>query len=206
MKRGAGTLLLGLAVSVAGRGDVGAQRPEPLTERSLRALTRQAEAEGGNDRSAVVLALDKRFRARWGSFESFPVSIVRREDLTIFLTTPYMAYRRAVAEHLRMREPLRNVPWVDAAVVTISPDRQNAPDIVRVDVARDGAAVAPLKSSLKPMTFTNGLGESAVLHAGEVHFPMSAFAPGAPVTVTAVPREGAPIALRLDDDRLRELK
>jgi hypothetical protein len=41
-------------------------------------------------RFRMLLALDRRFRARWGDFESFPVSIVRREDLTITLSTPYL--------------------------------------------------------------------------------------------------------------------
>jgi hypothetical protein len=188
-----------------GVGDL-EQRRTPIAEARIRALAREAEAEGRGDRNEIVLALDKRFRARWGSFESFPVSIVRREDLTIFLTTPYMAYRRAVAEFLRMREPLRKVPWVDAAVVTVSPDRNSSPDIVQIVVRRGDREIPPITNLLKAMTFTNGFGQSAVLHAGEVHFPMSAFAPGQPVTVMAVAQSGERFTLSLEDAQLLELK
>jgi hypothetical protein len=196
-----GTLVLLVALSAAGIA-----QPTEVREADVRAFTREAEREGRGDPNEVVLALDKRFRARWGSFESFPVSLVRREELSIFLTTPYMAYRRAVIEYLRMREPLRNVPWVAAGVVTVSPDRNNAPDIVKIVVQRDGREVAPLKDLLRPMTFTNGFGQSALLHAGEVHFPMSAFSPGAPVTIAAVPQTGERLTLTLDDAQLQELR
>jgi hypothetical protein len=195
--------MLGLLVALSAAGT--AQRTE-VAEAAVRAFTREAERDGRGDPNEVVLALDKRFRARWGSFESFPVSLVRREDLTIFLTTPYMAYRRAVVEYLRMREPLRNVPWVDAAVVTVSPDRNQAPDIVKILVQRGDREIGPLKDLLRPMTFTNGFGQSAVLHAGEVHFPMSALSPGASVTIAAVAETGERLTLTLDDAQLRELR
>jgi hypothetical protein len=67
-----------------------AQKKEPMTAARVRALTREAAAEARGDKNEMVLALDRRFRARWGDFESFPVSIVRREDLTITLSTPYL--------------------------------------------------------------------------------------------------------------------
>ena len=69
-----------------------AQKPEPITAARVRTLTKEAEAEARGDKNEVVIALDRRFRARWGDFESFPVSIVRREDLSIILSTPYMTY------------------------------------------------------------------------------------------------------------------
>jgi hypothetical protein len=81
-----------------------------MTATTIRALTKEAQAEGRGDNNAIVLALDKRVRARWGDFESFPISIVRRQDITIYLATPYMSYRRALIERLRMREPAATVP------------------------------------------------------------------------------------------------
>jgi hypothetical protein len=183
-----------------------AQKKEPMTAARVRALTREAAAEARGDKNEMVLALDRRFRARWGDFESFPVSIVRREDLTITLSTPYMTYRWALAEHLRMGGPLGGIPWIESGVVTVGPDRIGAPDITRVVVDRDGKAVPPLESLLKAMSFTNGSGETAVIHAGEVRFPMSAFAPGAAVTLTAVPHAGASFVFTLDASLLQTLK
>jgi hypothetical protein len=177
-----------------------------MTAAAIRALTKEAQAEGKTDSNAVVLALDKRVRARWGDFESFPVSVIRRQDITIYLATPFMAYRRALIEYLRMREPLAGLPWNDWAAVSVNPDRIDAPDITRVIVERDGRDISPLASQLRPMQFTNGNGDTASLHAGDVRFPMAAFAPDATVTITAVPAVGAPIVLILEDSQLRQLK
>jgi hypothetical protein len=177
-----------------------------MTQAAVRALTKQAEAAAGGDRNEVVLGLDARVRERWGDFESFPLSIVRSESLSITLTTPFMGYRRAVAEHLRMREPLAGVPWVDDAVVSVAVERLDAPDIAKVTVARDGREIQPRYSALRPMTFTNGNGESGVLHGGDLHFPMSAFAPGAVVTIAAVPSKGEPFVLTLSSEQLAVLR
>jgi hypothetical protein len=193
-------------VAVAAPIGLHAQKREPMTAARVRTLTREAQAEARGDKNEIVLALDRRFRARWGDFESFPVSIVRREDLSIILSTPYMTYRRALADHLRMGHSVAGIPWIEAGVVTVSPGHIDAPDITHVIVERDGKAVPPLESLLKAMSFTNGSGESAVIHAGDVRFPMSAFAPGASVTLTAVPDAGASFVFTLDASLLQTLK
>jgi hypothetical protein len=179
---------------------------ERVTEQRVRALTRQAAAEARGDSTTLVLALDRRVRERWGQFESFPISIVRREDVLVTLTTPYMAYRLALAEHLRMRRPLAEVPWTDAAVVAVSPERIGGPDIQSVAVSRDGREVPPLGNRLRPMTFTNGNGETAVMHAGELRYSMSAFAPGPLVTITARCQQGEPFVYAFSRWELQTLK
>jgi hypothetical protein len=197
---------LALLLAAAAPPLLHAQRPQPLTQASVRALTRQAEGEARGDRSEIVLGLDRRVRDRWGDFESFPISIVRREDLTIVLTTPFMSYRRAVAEHLRMRETLAGVPWVNHAVISVSPERIDSPDVARIAVARDGHEASPLRNALRPMTFTNGNGDTAVIHGGELHYAMSVFAPGATVTITATPAAGEPFVVTLNSEQLAMLK
>jgi hypothetical protein len=199
--RTAGLFLLWLVPAVAG-----SQPGERLTEQRVRALTRQSAADARGDATKLVLSLDRRVRERWGDFESFPISIVRREDVLVTLTTPYMAYRLAVADHLRLRRPLRDVPWTDAAVVVVSPERIGGPDIQTVAVSRDGREVPPLRDRLRPMTFTNGNGETSVMHAGEVQFPMAAFAPGSLVTVSARRLEGGPFLYTFSASELQALK
>jgi hypothetical protein len=200
--RGALHVVLAAALGAAGQ----AQRADQPTAAAVRAMTREAQAEGKGDSSAIVLALDKRVRARWGDFETFPVSIVRRQDLTISLATPYLSYRRAVIEHLRMREALTAVPWIDAAVISVSPERIDAPDVTAVTVTRDGREIKPLRSQLRPMKFSNGSGDSASLHAGEIHFPMTALAPGAVVVVRVTSAAGEPFVVTLQDEQLQQLK
>ena len=185
---------------------VAAQRTEPVTESRVRALTREAQSEAKGDKTDTVLALDRRFRERFGDFESFPITIVKREDLSVVLSTPFMSYRRALAEYLRMGDPLAKIPWIPTAVINVGPMQLGAPDITRVVVERNGKPVQPADNLLKPMTFTNGNGDSARIHAGDIRFPMTAFAPGAPVTISVVPSQGEPFVLRLDDAQLAMLK
>ena len=193
-------LALGLGAAVH------AQKADLPTASAVRAMTREAQTEGKGDSSAIVLALDKRVRARWGDFETFPVSIVRRQDLTIYLATPYMSYRRAIIEHLRMREALTSVPWTDAAVISVTPERIDAPDVTTVGVTRDGRAIRPIRSQLRPMQFSNGNGNSASLHAGDVHFPVAAFSPGGVVMVSVSSSSDEPFVVTLQDDQLKQLK
>ena len=129
-------------------------------------------------------------RARWGDFESFPISIVRQETLSVVLTTPFLRYRRTLTEYLKIDRPLADIPWIDGVVVSVEPLRIDAPDITAVVIERGGRPVPPVESRLRLMTFTNGSGEQAAIHAGEVRFPLSAVAPGAQVTVSVVPAAG----------------
>lgn len=201
--RGLGGLLLLLC---AAEPTLVAQRQEPVTESRVRALAREAESAARGDKTEIVLTLDQRFRDRFGDFESFPVTIVKREDLSVVLSTPFMTYRRALAEYLRMGDPLSKIPWMPSAVINVGPLQIGAPDIARILVERNGKPVPPSENLLKPMTFTNGSGESAVIHAGDIRYPMSAFAPGASVTISAVPKTGDPFVLVLDEGLLQTLK
>jgi hypothetical protein len=202
----AGVRLAALVLALLMPVDGLSQGPEPMTPARIRALTREARATGGADPTELVLALDASVRARWGDFESFPLSIVRRDDLSIVLSMPYMTYRQTLVNYLRIGRPLADVPWIAAAVIAVEPQRIDAPDIMRLVVERGGRAVPPLENRLKPMTYLNGSGGQALIHGGEVRFPLSAFAPGAPVTISATPRAGAAFVMTLGDEQLRTLK
>jgi len=174
--------------------------------RQVRTLVDEVVAARHADKNDMVLDLDARVRARWGDFETFPLTIVRQESLSVDLSSPFMRYRQTLAAYLKIDRPLSDIRWVDGAVVAVEPLRIDAPDVVRISMERAGRPVQPIESDLEPMTFTNGSGEQAVIHAGEVIFPMSAVAPGAPVTVTVVPRTGASIVTAIDEAQLRMLK
>src|SRR5436309_3170298 len=83
---------------------------------------------------------------------------------------------------------------------------RDAPAITRIVVQRNGQDVPPLANLLTPMTFTNGSGDQASLHGGEVRFPVAAFAPGGTVTVTAVPLAGTAFVASLTPAQLETLK
>src|SRR5262245_55692837 len=83
-------MLFGLpAVSSSG------QPREPIREAHVRELTRQAARDARGDSAEIVIRLDQRVRERWGDFESFPLTIVRDEDLLVTVTAPYMSFRNS---------------------------------------------------------------------------------------------------------------
>ena len=110
------------------------------------------------------------------------------------------------ADYLRLDRPIGDTPWIPAAVIAVAPERLDAPDITRIVVERGGTRVPPVDNLLRLMTFTNGGGDQALIHGGEVHFPMSAFAPGASVTIFAIPQAGPAFQMTLDEAQLRTLK
>jgi hypothetical protein len=199
-------LLVNGVPPVRGQGRGAGPGPEPLTFGSIRELAVQARTAARGDKNEIVLSLDDRVRSRWGDFETYPVPIVKREDLRVDLTTPYMTYRLTLVTYLLSDRPVDAVPWTAGAVVHVEPTRIDAPDIIRIVVERGGRAVTPLEDRLRPASFSDGSGGQAVIHAGEVRFPLAAFAPGASVTIRAVPATGDAFAATLDDARLAILR
>jgi len=178
----------------------------PITERAIRSLARSAQRDAHGDKGEAIVMLDARVRARWGDFETFPVAVVHRGDLSVLLSMPYMTYRQTLGDYLRIGRPASSVPWTPAAVVTVTPERLDAPDILEIRMERGGRTVAPIDVRLKAMSFVNGAGDQRMIQSGEVRFPVAAIAPGASVSIAAVPRSGSPFVLELDDPLLRTLK
>src|SRR5262245_32116762 len=79
---------------------VSAQTRELMAEARVRELVRQAAREAKGDPTETVLRLDRRVRDRWGDFESFPLSIVRNDDLLVTLTAPYLSFRNSLVDML----------------------------------------------------------------------------------------------------------
>jgi hypothetical protein len=178
----------------------------PITEARVRALARQASRDSRGDSSELVLALDQRIRAEWGDFESFPLSIVRDEELLVAVTAPYMSFRRSLVDVLRSGRPIGDAQWTGTVVVAITPRRLDAPDIESVVLSRDGRSVAPVRSELRPMTFSSGTGDERVLHAGDMHFAASAFSSGGKVVLTLAPHGRDPILYAFSDEELSSLR
>jgi len=155
-----------------------------LASARIREMARQASREAHGDTTELVMALDRRVRETWGDFESFPLSIVRDESMLVTLTPPYLGYRRSLIDMLRTGRPIEQAVWTGTVEVAIGPRRLDAPDIESVELTRDARPIAPVKSTLRPMTFSDASGTSRAIHSGEILFDPSAFAPGAVVTLT----------------------
>jgi hypothetical protein len=208
-------VLLGFAATVCAKAHVfaellstsiSAQTREVMSEARVRDFVRQALREGKGDPTETVLDLDRRVRERWGDFESFPVSIVRNEDLLVAMTAPYLSFRNSLIDMLRSGRSMNQAVWTNLVIVTVTPRRLGAPDIESVVVTRNNQIVTPLKNALRPMRFSSGAGEEGILHAGDVSFSPSAFAPGGTVVVMLTPRGAEPIVRRFSDDELTTLK
>ena len=182
------------------------QSASPLTEETIRTFTREAEAEAMGDNNALVRGVDKRVRALVGDFESFPIYFESRDDISIMLLTPYMSYRMALIERLRRMEPSNDIPWEGSAVIRVGPKQIDSPDIIRIVVQRDGKQIPPLKTLLTPREFKTRIGAATTIHAGDVLFPMTAFSPGATVTITAIPNSGINLVQTLQTAQLERLK
>jgi hypothetical protein len=199
-------MLVAGMLMVAATSIARSQSPPAMTESRVRAFAREALREAKSDQTSMVLALDRRIRERWGDFESFPISLVRSEMLLVTVTAPYLSFRRSLVDILRTGRSIDQAVWTGAVVVDIAPRRLDAPDIESVALSRGGLAVTPLKATLRPMTFSDGNGQQTALHAGEVHFPPAAFAPGATVTITLACRGRDPIVYAFDDEELSTLR
>lgn len=66
----------------------------------------------------------------------------------------------------------------------------------------------PLRTTLVPRQMVTRIGAKEVIHSGEVVYPLSAFAPGAGVTVTvvAIPASGPNITKIFDSLELRTIQ
>ena len=177
----ASALLLAIVVPLVAR----AQPAGPMTESQIRTLARAVQSARHTDKTDFVLDLDARVRARWGDFETFPISIVREERLSVVLTTPFLRFRQRLAEYLKIDRPLAEIPWTEGVVVSVEPLRIDAPDIAEIVIERGGRRVAAIENRLRVMTFTNGNGQQSALHAGDVRFTLSAVAPGASTALMA---------------------
>ena len=99
--------------------------------------------------------------------------------------------------------PIEKTAWPCGANIEVFPSRIDSPDIEKIVVKRGTSIVEPVSSSLvsKPMTTRTGV--SVTLHSGSVCYAPATFAPGAEVTVIAIPVAGTNITKVLNDADLR---
>jgi hypothetical protein len=185
---------------------ISAQTRDVMSEARVRDFVRQAARRARNDPTETILDLDRRVRDRWGDFESFPLSIVRNEDLLVAVTAPYLSFRNSLVDMLRSGRSISQAVWTNMVTVTITPRRLGAPDIDAVVVMRNNQIVVPTRNALRPMRFSSGTGEEGVLHAGDVGFTPSASAPGGAVVMTLTRRDADSIVHVFSDDDLNTLK
>jgi hypothetical protein len=113
------------------------------------------------------------------------------DELTVLVLFPYYMFRTNLTEAIRKKESVGSAEVPPGVNVVVSPSQIDAPDIIKIVVERDGKTITPLATSLAPHELVTRMGAKRLIHAGEVLYQCSAFAPGANVTVTAIPDTGA---------------
>jgi len=136
-------------------------------------------------------------------------SVVDSDALTISLSGPLGIFYGNARERVRKFQSLIPAPgWQKEVQVVVSPTQIDSPDIERVIVQRNGAVVPPLRSTLAPRQMVTRMNAKSMIHGGTVTYPLSAFEPGAGVTVTiiAIPASGANITRTFGSFELRAIQ
>lgn len=179
----------------------------PAAVADLRKLANNLRASNP-DNDDFIRALDEAVHPGLEGFASSTdaVTVGFRDGLLIQAISPYGRYRRALKEALSRREPIEGALTLAAVEISVVPSRINSPDIIRIIVERDGKAATPIANTLTPTELTSRWRVKAVIHSGVVLYPCSAFAAGAKVTVTAIPRNGSNFTKTFSSAELATLK
>jgi hypothetical protein len=168
-------------------------------------LVMARERAAHRDDNEFIVALDRAITAGVFPAEQWVGISFAGQDGGVRLAGPYTLYRFALMEALRKMDPLEEVPVPRGVAIIVSPTRIDSPDIIKVVVQRDGVQIPPITNTLQPTVMRTALGASRTLHAGVLEFPCAAFAPGATVSVIAIPDAGANFTLTLTDSALKTL-
>ena len=196
------TLLLTLGASPAFAQDC------RLTAAQVAELTKVARASTKDDK-AFLKSLDAAVKGTDRRLETGLVSVsvnVGADQIGIALLSPYARYRLMIESALRKMDPIERITLEPEFSIVVSPTRIDSLDIEKIVVQRDGVTIEPTSNQLKVEELTSRIGAKVALHAGEVRYPCTAFAPVGTVTITAIPRVGKNITKTLKPDDLAALK
>lgn len=142
----------------------------------------------------------------WRSAMELPFVVADdSDDFDIFVTGPLVTFHFTASQLARRMEPIGKLEVAPEVLVRLSVKTINAPDIDRILLRRGADLIVPLRSSLKPETVETRMGAKKLVHSGELAFPISAFAPGAEVTLIAMPVIGTNVIKRLTPDEMAKL-
>jgi hypothetical protein len=187
---------------------------EPLariTESTARELLTKAAREAKNDPNAftasalsAIAALSPEF-----GFVGGLQKVIASDALDIDVAGPVFRLMSDLRERVRKFEALVPSPaWAPEMVILVGPKQIGSPDIEKIIVQRNGEIVSPLRTTLSPRVMVTAIGAKQLIHSGTVSYPLSAFEPGAGVSVTivAIPASGANITKTFGSLDLRALQ
>jgi hypothetical protein len=178
-----------------------------ITERQVREWAAAAAAQANGD----VGVFDETFKnsvrtvaeAYWPDKAIPAQRVYSSSSLDIWVVGPVAAFQISARNRVRRLESLADVLWPCGVQVQVIVNQIDAPDVDKIVVKRGDQIVAPLKSSLTAEPFTTRAGVTVLRHAGAVCYSPDVFSSGPPVTVTAIPVDGANMQITLNDNQLK---
>lgn len=176
------------------------------------AQAREWSAHAVEKAAGSQLAFDERFASlarilapSYLSDSSRGVVLHQSLELSLLAIGPVADFQSAVSEAVRKMMPTDKTPWPCGVSVYVLPRQVDSPDIERIVVRRGGAIIEPISDRLIAQPMTTRAGVTRTIHRGMVCFPPSAFAPGSPVEVIAIPAFGSNIVRTLTDYDLKKI-
>lgn len=181
-----------------------------VTEEQARAAMAIAVESAKGNEVSLRNTFQREVRKIWSDFDPKPVPVYERAEMNISVVGPAQSMVMTAVNLLIMSRPVEKLSWTPGISVSINPMNDGAPDITKVVVTRGGTEVAPLSTNLairnfKPVQGFRG-GIVAAVHEGAVVFPATAFEPGAPVKVEAIPAKGRALSRTLNDNDLKKIQ
>ena len=173
---------------------------------AVRAIVQRAATEWGPRHENVVRSLDAEVREKWPGTMERSIPIVATNAIDIYVASPYVSFKTAISEAVRKMDSVVEVPYPASVAIVVSPKQIGAPDIEKIVVERSGQIVEPSGNALEMTEMTSGLGVKRVVHAGFVTYPLSAFAAGTTVRITAIPRTGSNFVVMVDGVTLSNIR
>ena len=206
-KRLATVAVVGFVVSALTMAETRQQSIDTIGETQAREWAAYAATKAAGDQKAFdqIFATLVRIVARSYRADPFDfgVTLYRTDALSLSVVGPVSDFQLATSEAVRKMLPVDKVPWPCGASVYVFPSRIDSPDIERIVVKRAGVVVEPKANHLLPQVMTTRMGVTFNVHAGSVCFAASTFAPGAEVTVIAIPVVGENIIKSLGEADLK---
>lgn len=177
-----------------------------LTEDQARKFASDAAAVAKGDPDKFDKAFRDAVRTVMPGYSAEAVFVHSLGGLDIWITGPISEFQRGARLAVRKMESVDKVEWSPDALLSVLPSRIDAPNIEKVVITRGGQTVEPIRNQLSQNEAATAMGGKVTLGAGSVSYPMSAFAPGAEVIITAIPKAGQNIVKVLKDGDLKKLR
>lgn len=202
-----------VALALLGMPQLRASQAKPFTridEAQVRAAMAAAVAAGKTNDLTVTNTFQKELRKLAPDYTNKAFIVHDSAELRVSVLGQAQMLIAMASSRITMGQPVEPLAWPAGISVQVSPINENAQDVVKTVVVRDGKEIEPIQSGLKiiKMGATGGMGakRNATVHEGADVYSPATFDPGAKVEVQAVLGSGRKLSRTLNDSDLRKIQ